>query len=153
MPIGKLKELLDKNNVQYESIKHPPGYTAQEIAALAHVSGKEMAKTVMVKADGELAMIVLPAKYRVDLELVREVCGAEHVELATEEDFKGRFPECETGAMPPFGNLYNIPEYVDESLMEDEKIAFCAGTHSELIRIPFRVFEHLTGATIARVHS
>ncbi|HTS78250.1 MAG TPA: YbaK/EbsC family protein [Bryobacteraceae bacterium] len=135
MPIKKLKEFLDENEISYETISHSTAYTAQEIASLTHIKGIELAKTVMVKIDGGLAMAVLPASYQVDLALLKEAAGAKTVELATEAEFRSRFPECEVGAMPPFGPLYGMPVYVDESLTQDKSIAFSAGSHHELIRL------------------
>ena len=143
MPVRRLKEFLDENKVKYVSISHSPAYTAQEIAASAHIPGKEVAKTVMVKLDGKMAMAVLPASYQVDLQRLKQVAGAEHIELATEDEFKDLFPGCEPGAMPPFGNLYDMQVYVSESLAEDEEIAFNAGSHTELLRMSYADFESL----------
>ena len=143
MPAKKLKEFLDSNKVKYTSIKHSPAYTAQEIAARSHTSGKEMAKTVMVKIDGKMAMAVLPASYKIDFEALMSVTGSTNVDLASEEEFKYMFPDCEIGAMPPFGNLYDLDVYVSETLAEDEEINFNAGTHSELIRMKYKDFEEL----------
>jgi Ala-tRNA(Pro) deacylase len=135
MPIKKLKEFLDQNKIKYETITHSTAYTAQEIASLTHIKGMELAKTVIVKIDGELAMAVLPASYQVDLALLRAASSAKKVELATEAEFRSCFPECETGAMPPFGLLYGMSVFADESLLSDKKIAFNAGSHHELIRL------------------
>jgi Ala-tRNA(Pro) deacylase len=143
MPIRKLKQLLDDRRVKYVTVRHSPAYTAQEVAASAHISGYEIAKTVMVKVDGDMAMAVLPAPLQVDLRHLRELIDAERVELATEAEFKALFPECEPGAMPPFGSLYGMETYVAGRLAEDEYIAFNAGTHTELIRMRYRDFERL----------
>jgi Ala-tRNA(Pro) deacylase len=143
MPAKKLKEFLDKNNIKYTSIKHSPAYTAQEIAANSHISGKEIAKTVVVKIDGRKAMAILPASFKIDFEALMNVTGSETIDLANEEEFKAIFPDCEIGAMPPFGNLYNIDVYVAGKLAEDEEIAFNAGTHRELIRMNYKDFERL----------
>jgi len=143
MPVQKLKKFLDENKIRYVSIIHSPAYTAQEIAALTHIKGGEMAKTVMVKVDGEMAMAVLPASFHVDLDRLREVSGAGKVELATEKEFKGLFPQCEVGAMPPFGNLWGMDVYVAEKLTEDEEIAFNAGTHTELVRLAYADYNRL----------
>ena len=143
MAISRIKEFLDEHRVRYVSIAHSPAYTAQEIAASAHITGKEVAKTVIVNLDGEMAMAVLRASDQVDLDLLRATTGAEQAELAPEEEFKGRFPECDPGAMPPFGNLYNMKVFVDESLTQDEQIAFNGGTHTELLRLSYRDFERL----------
>ena len=143
MPAKKLKKFLDDNDVRYVTIQHSKAYTAQDVAATSHISGKEIAKTVMVRLGGKMAMAVVPASRMVDLEHLREITGATSAELATESEFKDRFPECEVGAMPPFGNLYDLDVYVDESLREDEEIAFNAGTHTELVRLAYADFERL----------
>jgi len=143
MPLSKVKAFLDAHNVKYVVISHSKAYTAQGIAAISHISGKELAKSVIVKLDGDLAMAVLPASYQVDLEALRRTTGVRVAELATEREFKQHFPDCETGAMPPFGNLYGIPVYVDETLAEDREIAFNAGSHYELIKMAYKDFEHL----------
>jgi Ala-tRNA(Pro) deacylase len=129
--------------VKYVVISHSRAFTAQGIAAISHISSRELAKTVIVKLDGDLAMAVLPASYQVDLELLRRATGVSPAELATEHEFKRHFPDCETGAMPPFGNLYGIPVYVDETLTEDREIAFNAGSHYELIKMSYADFAHL----------
>ncbi|HUA16737.1 MAG TPA: YbaK/EbsC family protein [Verrucomicrobiae bacterium] len=135
MPLTKLREFLDSYQIKYLVLSHSPAYTAQGIAALSHVSGKRLAKTVIVKVDGVLAMVVVPAALHVDLERLRALTGAKTVGLATEPEFKDAFPDCETGAMPPFGNLYDMCVYADLSLAEHEEITFTAGTHRELVRM------------------
>ena len=148
MPVHTLKKFLDEHHIKYVVISHSPAYTAQEIAASAHVRGKELAKTVMLKVDGHLAMAVLPASRHIDFELLREAVGARTVGLASEREFKGLFPECEVGAMPPFGNLYGLKTYVADALAEDDTIAFNAGTHTELIRMPYRDFARLVNPMV-----
>jgi len=143
MPVTQLKEFLDKKKVKYVTIRHSTAYTAQEIAASAHVKGRNMAKTVIVKVDGKIALAVLPAKYQVDFKQLKKGCAASSVKLAKEEEFSHLFPGCETGAMPPFGNIYNLPVYADESLRKDEEIAFNACSHTELIQITYKDFERL----------
>ncbi len=143
MPVKKLKAFLDENNVKYVTIKHSNAYTSQEIAAKAHVSGKEFAKTVIIKVDKKMAMTVLPASYHLDFDLLVEIFGTPRVSLATEEEFKYLFPDCEVGAMPPFGNLYDMEVYVAEALAEDKEIAFNAGNHTEMIRLKYTDFERL----------
>jgi Ala-tRNA(Pro) deacylase len=130
-----LREFLDRHRIQYLVISHSVAYTAQGIAALTHTPGKELAKTVMVMVDGRLAMAVVPASFRVDLYRLTKYLGADQVELASELEFRGRFPDCETGSMPPFGNLYGMDVFVDETLVEDEEVAFNAGSHRELVRM------------------
>lgn len=143
MPAQKLKEFLDSHQIKYVSISHSSAFTAQEVAASAHISGKELAKSVMVKLDDKLAMAVLPASHKVDLDLLQSATGARQVSLASEQEFRESFPECETGAMPPFGNLYELNTFVDQRLREDEEIAFNAGSHTELIKMSYGDFERL----------
>jgi len=143
MPIRKLKLYLDENNVKYMAISHSKAYTSQEIAASAHIPGKELAKTVIIKINGNMAMAVLPASKMVNFELLKETIGASEVELASEREFKGMFPECEIGAMPPFGNLYGMDVYVAESLVKEKEIVFNAGFHTELIKMAYKDFERL----------
>jgi Ala-tRNA(Pro) deacylase len=135
MPLSKVRDFLDSHEIKYLVISHSLAYTAQGIAALTHVSGKKLAKTVIVKVDGILAMAVVPASLHVDLDLLRVLTGARMVEIASEREFKDAFPDCETGAMPPFGNLYDMAVYADASLGANEEITFNAGTHRELIRM------------------
>jgi Ala-tRNA(Pro) deacylase len=149
MPVQKLKELLDSHGIEYVSISHSPAYSAQEVAASAHVPGKELAKSVIVKIDGKFAMAVLPASYRVHLGHLKAAVSASDVELASEPDLEQLFPDCEKGAMPPFGNLYDMDVYVAEQLTEDEDIAFSAGTHREVIKMSYKDFESLVKPTIA----
>jgi Ala-tRNA(Pro) deacylase len=151
MPANKLKEFLDQKHVKYVTIRHSVAYTAQEIASLTHIPGKELAKTVMVKMDGEMAMAVVPASHRVDLYALKAVSGAGAVDLANEAEFKYKFPDCEAGAMPPFGNLYKIPVYASEDLRLDEDIAFNAGTHSELVRMHYQDYERLVQPRVAKI--
>jgi len=143
MPAKKLREFLDSQNIAYKTMSHAVAYTARETAVLTHVSTKELAKTVIVKIDGVLAMAVIPASYEVDLSLLRAATGARIVTLAKESEFKDRFPECEIGAMPPFGNLYGMAVYVDESVTKDKEIAFNAGSHYELMQISYTDFERV----------
>ena len=143
MPVRKLREFLDSNNVRYVAISHSTAYTAQEIAASAHIKGKNVAKTVMVTLDGKLAMAVLPASLRLDMNLLREAAGGAQAKLASEAEFRDKFPDCETGAMPPFGNLYGLEVFVAKSLADDAEIAFNAGTHTELIQLAYADFERL----------
>ena len=143
MPVKKLKEYLDTNRVKYVSITHSNAYPAQEVAATSHVPGKALAKVVIVELDGEMAMAVLPANRKIVLQDLREITGSDQVKFASEDKFKDRFPDCEIGAMPPFGNLYGMDVYAAESLAENDEIAFNAGSHEEIIKLPFRDFERL----------
>lgn len=135
MALSKLRDFLDSHYVKYMVISHSLAYTAQGIAALAHVSGKKLAKTVIVKIDDVLAMVVVPASLHVDLDQLRILTGAQSVEIASEREFMDAFSDCETGAMPPFGNLYDMEVYADAGLAENEEITFNAGTHRELVRM------------------
>ena len=143
MPVQKLKDYLDQHEVEYITISHSPAYTAQRIAEITHLPGKELAKTVIVKIDDKFAMAVLPASRRVDLRHLQEAIGADVVVLASEQEFEKLFPDCEVGAMPPFGNLYDMGVYVAEQLTEDDEIAFNAGSHTELVRMSYRDFASL----------
>jgi len=143
MSARKLTEFLDEHQVRYTTITHSPAFTAQEIAHAAHIPGGELAKTVMVKLDGKLAEVVLPASRRLDLEQLRSATGASQVELATETEFDRFFPDCEVGAMPPYGNLYGMDVYVSPMLSSDRQIAFNAGNHSELICMNYKDYERL----------
>lgn len=151
MPVDRLKHFLEENQVRFVTISHSPAFTAQEVAASAHIPGKELAKTVMVKIDGEMAMAVLPATDKVSPRRLADVTGATKVELASEDEFSDLFPRCEVGAMPPFGNLWGLPVFVDQRLREDEKIAFNAGSHTELVKLPYADFERLVEPTVAQL--
>ncbi|MBN8733242.1 MAG: YbaK/EbsC family protein [Acidobacteria bacterium] len=143
MPIAKLREFLDTEHVKYTTMAHSLAYTSQELANITHISGRELAKTVIVKIEGEYAMLVLPACLHVDFEMLAAALNAGHVRLALEAEFKTKFPDCETGAMPPFGNLYGMKVYVDESLARAHDIAFAAGSHREIVRMEYADFARL----------
>lgn len=143
MPAKKVKEFLDSRGVKYVSIRHSTAYTAAEVAASAHVKGRDFAKTVIVRIEGGLAMVVLPASRRIVIHDLREMLGTENVRLATEAEFRDAFPDCEVGAMPPFGNLYGLPVYVAASLAMEAEIAFNAGTHTEIIQMAYDDFDDL----------
>ncbi len=143
MPATKLKEYLDDHSIKYETIRHSPTYTAQKTAASAHVPGKELAKTVMIRVDGQLAMAVLPAPMQVDFQRLSAALDGAKVELADEGEFRARFPDCEVGAMPPFGNLYDMAVYVDDHLTKDDDIAFNACSHTELLQLPYADYANL----------
>jgi Ala-tRNA(Pro) deacylase len=151
MLLERLKSFLDSNAVRYVTVKHSPAYTAQELAALAHVPGKEWAKTVMVKLDGKVAMAVVPATGRVVFDLLKGASGANAAELASEQEFRDLCPGCELGAMPPFGNLFGMDVYVDAPLAEDAEIAFNAGSFTEMVRLPFADFQRLVKPKVAKL--
>jgi Ala-tRNA(Pro) deacylase len=150
MPVSKVRKFLDEEGVKYVAIKHSTAYTAQEIAASAHIPGKELAKTVMVKIDGKMAMAVLPALLKVDFSLLKNASGAASVELASEGEFEDMFPDCEVGAMPPFGNLYDMEVFVEEALTRDADVAFNAGSHTELIKLSYEDFERVVKPKVAK---
>lgn len=139
----RLKAFLDSNNVKYVSMTHRPAYTAMEVADSVHVKGQEMAKTVILEVDGRLAMAVLPATKHVSVARLEKATGAFHVGIAHEGEFRFDFPDCEVGAMPPFGNLFNMDVLVDPKLAEDDEIVFNAGNHSEVVRMAYKDFERL----------
>lgn len=139
----KLKDCLDKNHVWYNCMKHPIAYTSQETAEVSHVPGKEFAKTVMMKRDGKMIMVVLPANRKIDMMTLKDELGASTLELAREDEFRDIFPECEIGAMPPFGNLYGLDVIVAQALTEDEEITFNAGTHSDVVKLTYHDFADL----------
>lgn len=156
MALLRILRHLDRECVAYDVIAHPPAFSAQKIAAAAHVRGGEMAKIVMVKIDEQLAMTVLPANCSLDVEHLRTALAADMVELASETEFRDRFPDCEGGAMPPFGNLYGLPVYAADVLARHEFIAFNAGNHREIIRLRYLDFVRLVqprvvDLTLARV--
>lgn len=150
MPARIIKEFLDQNHLKYVAIKHSRAFTAQEIAASAHIHGKKLAKTVVLKVDGKLVFAVLPASYKVDLEMLKEALGNDNIRLANEQEFKDKCPGCEVGAMPPMGNLFNLETYVAASLVEDDEIAFNAGNHTELIRMQYIDYEKVVNPKILR---
>jgi len=144
-----LEAYLRENKVPFQVQHHAVAYTAQEVAAAEHVPGRMLAKVVVLLGDGKLSMFVLPAAARVDVEKAAAVLGAKEARLAHEDEFADRFPGCEVGAMPPFGNLYDIPLYVDKSLSEDETIVFEAGTHTDTMSMKYADFERLAKPTMA----
>lgn len=150
MPVERLRNFLDQNRIKYVVITHSPAYTASEIARSAHISGKQMAKTVMVKLDGRLAMAVLPASELVDLDLLADAAFAQRAEIAEEWEFRDLFPDCEIGGMPPFGNLYGLDVYVADSLAEDDEIAFNAGVYTELVQMDYPDYARLVKPRILR---
>jgi Ala-tRNA(Pro) deacylase len=151
MPARQLSEFLDSNDVKYVTIRHSPAYTAHEVAASAHIPGKDMAKTVIVDLDGKMAMAVVPASSRLDLDQLKAVASARQVAIADERKFERLFPDCEVGAMPPFGNLYGLDVFVADSLAEDEEIAFNAGSHTEVVRLAYQDFERLVHPKVAKL--
>lgn len=148
MPARRLKELLEREQIPFTSIPHEETYTAQETAEAAHVPGYELAKTVMIELDDRMAMVVIPATRKVVLQDLREETHTARARFAKEKAFQGYFPDCETGAMPPFGNLYGVDVYIESGLAADQEIAFNAGTHKEVIRMAYADFERLVRPTV-----
>ena len=145
----RLEAYLRESKVPFQVVHHPLAYTAQEVAAAEHVPGQMLAKVVMVFADGKMVMLALPAPLRVDVGKAAGALGAKEVRLAHEEEFAAAFPDCEVGAMPPFGNLYDVPVYVDKTLTEDVDIVFNAGTHTDTISLKYADFERLVKPALA----
>ncbi len=135
MPAQKLKQVLDQHNIKYISINHSPAYTARETAASTFVPRREFAKTIIVDLDGEEVMAVVSASRHVDLAALRQLAAAEHARLAGEDEFKARFPDCEPGAMPPFGSLYEMRIFVDTMVTEVDDLCFNAGSHEQILRM------------------
>ena len=147
----KLRDYLDKNEIKYVTLQHSKAFTAQEVAASAHIPGRQMVKPVMVKVDGDLKMVVLPSTHDLDFDALRDTLNATDAELASEDEFEDLFPDCELGAMPPFGNLYDIETIVSEALTGDVEIAFNAGSHSEIIKMEYGDYETLVEPNIMPV--
>jgi Ala-tRNA(Pro) deacylase len=150
--LRRLKEYLDREKVSYEVLTHRETYTAPELAQTLHIPGKELAKVVIVKVGARFVMVVLPANWKADIKRLGEIFHARHVRLATEAEFKELFPDCELGAMPPFGNLYGLEVYVDRSLTDDEEIVFQAGTHHEAVKLRYQDFANLVRPVVAEFH-
>ena len=146
----RLESHLRENGVAFEVQEHPTAYTAQKIAASEHVPGRMFAKVVMASTDGDLVMLVLPAPSVVDVAKLSEVLGKQ-VRLASESEFASAFPDCQAGAMPPFGNLYDVPVYVDQALGQNERIVFQAGTHTVTMSVAYADFERLARPTVADI--
>lgn len=152
MSMPRLESYLRENGVAFATSSHERAFTAQEVAAQAHISGRDVAKSVMVMLDEELVMVVLPATERLNLGRLRQTTGAKEARLASEWEFMHRFPKCETGAMPPFGNLYGLRVLVADSLADDETIAFNAGTHTDMISMAYSDFVRLVRPEIVYLH-
>lgn len=148
MPCEKLLEYLTDNNVDYELKEHPAAFAAQDVAYHAGVPGRMFAKSVLVKLDGVMAMAVIPADTKIDFQRLQDTAGASSISLAVEPEFEKRFPDCELGAMPPFGNLYDMRVIVADDLEEFKTISFNAGTHEEMMTIAFNDFMSLVNPLV-----
>ena len=147
--VKRLQEFLDSRGVKYEVTPHREAFTSQEIAAASHVSGKAMAKVVMVKRGPGMVMAVLPAACKVGVDRLEKIFGTPGVTIAREHEFANLFPDCDTGAMPAFGNLYGLEVYVDEELANCPKIVFQAGNHQELVTMEYADFARLVQPKVA----
>jgi Ala-tRNA(Pro) deacylase len=147
--VKRLQECLDSHGVKYEVSPHREAFTGQEIAAASHVSGKAMAKVVMVKRDTGMVMAVLPAACKVGIDRLEMILGMTGISIASEPEFAGLFPDCDTGAMPAFGNLYGLEVYVDEELAKYPRIVFQAGNHHELVTMNYADFARLVQPKVA----
>jgi Ala-tRNA(Pro) deacylase len=141
--LKQLKNYLDQNHIKYIIIIHSRAYTAQELAEIMHVPGREMAKSVVVKIDDRPSLAVLPASQHIDFIKMKHALGTDRIEMVNEREFETYFPKCELGAMPPFGNLFDLPVFVSRDLRDDEEIVFNAGTHTDAIRMSYSDFERL----------
>lgn len=148
MVTSKVKEFLERTDIHYRNINHPLAFTAQETAASIHIKGKEFAKTVMIRIDGQLAMAVLPASQKIDFELLKSILDAHEVRLCTETEFRNKFPDCEAGAMPPFGKLYDMDVYMAKSLLNNKEIFFNAGSHTDAIELTMDEFNRIVNPII-----
>lgn len=144
----RLKDFLDKKGFLYQVMKHPKVYTSQELAALEHVPGREVAKVVMVKADERDVMVVIPASGSLDFIKLSIRLGTNNIRLAQEHEFRNLFPDCEVGAMPPMGHLYGLPCFMDQALIEDEEIVFSGGTHSATVKMSIKDFQRVADPDI-----
>jgi Ala-tRNA(Pro) deacylase len=143
MPIRSLNKFLDDNHVRYRCYNHKPTFTAQETAQTLHVSGYDLAKTVLLKVDGRMVMAVLPACERIDFDILKRQTGARKVSLASEQDITNLAPLCDKGSLPPIGNLYGMEVYVSSTLAAEEVICFSAGSHTEDIQMSYDDWEQL----------
>jgi len=141
--LGRLESLLDETGVSYTHHVHASVYTAKEVAALEHLPQHRFAKAVVIKDEDAFVMAVLPADYVVDMQELRAALGIKHARLATEKELGELFPDCELGAMPPLGDLYGLPTYVESSLADEKRIAFNAGTHRDVVYLSLRDFQRL----------
>jgi Ala-tRNA(Pro) deacylase len=139
----QVERWLQQQGATFEVLEHEPTFSAQEMAQAVHVSGDNVAKTVLLKADGRFILAVVPATYYIHFELACEALGAQHVELARELDCARVFPDCEIGALPPFGSQYGVETLVDYALTEDDEIVFVGNDHRQSIRMKYRLYAEL----------
>jgi Ala-tRNA(Pro) deacylase len=146
-----LTDFLDSHKIRYLTMHHSIAYTAQEIAGSVHIHGREFAKSVIVKLDGEMVIVVLPATEKLDTELLAGATNARKAEIASEDEFEACFPKCETGAMPPFGNLFDMDVYLEEEMTSNDRMTFNAGSHTELIQMSMKDFIDLVKPKVVRM--
>jgi len=144
----KLREFLEKEGVKFEHSTHPEVYTTQEVAAVEHERGRSVIKAVVVKADDMFVLAAVPAAFKVDTKALAKLLGAKKVSIAEEQEFANLFPDCEVGAMPPFGNLYDLPLWLDQRLTQCEYVVFNAGTHTDTVKMSFSDFERLASPQV-----
>lgn len=144
-----IRTFLKEKKIPFQTMKHPPTFTAQELAAAEHVTGDKVAKVVVVRAGEEFAMLVLPASYNVRFDRLKKVLGKKDCRLATEEEMSGAFPDCELGAMPPFGREYDMAVYVDQHLAEDDEIVFESGHHDEAVKMKWADYQKVEKPKVA----
>lgn len=143
MPVQKLKQYLTTNHVNYTSIPHALAYAAREVSHVSHIPEKQLAKTVILNVGSKKIMVVVPANESINFDSLKKSLHESSVTLADEAEFKKLFPDCELGAMPPFGNLYNMEVYVEKNLAKNKDIAFNAGTHTEIIKLAYQDYDRL----------
>jgi Ala-tRNA(Pro) deacylase len=144
----QLINCLNESGVAYEVLQHPEAVTAQRVAEVEHIKARHQAKVVMVKSNGNHVMAVVPADRRIDLQKVEKITG-KPASLESEVDFKSIFSDCAVGAMPPFGNLYGLPTYVDERLAREDYIVFEAGTHTDAIKLKYTDYQKIVKPEVA----
>lgn len=151
MATQRIREFLDGNHARYVFVSHSPAYTAQEIAASMHIPGRLMAKTIVVRVDGQLALAVVPATMELNPAALARVTGAQDVEIAPEDEFVDRFGGCQLGTAPPFGNLFGMDTYIDAQLAGQQDIVFNAGTHTDAVWMRTGDYQRLARAVPARI--
>ncbi|MFO8142914.1 MAG: YbaK/EbsC family protein [Marinobacter sp.] len=135
MPVQQLQQFLEETGVEYMCLSHPPAFTAQQLAHHVKIAGDRVVKTVIIELDGKMVMLVMPATWRIHWHRLSQVLDTDFVDLADEQAFQDRFPDCEVGAMPPFGRLFGMSVYCAEVLTTQPELAFAAGTHTESIHM------------------
>ncbi len=149
--LEQLTKFLNSQEVRFETLIHPQAFTAQEVAHALHKTGKVLAKTIVVEADGKIVMTVVPAHHKVNLGAVKKVVGAEDVHLVPETKLRELFPESDLGAMPPLGPMYNLPVIVSKALAEEPEIIFNASTHTDCVKMNYADFARIVNPTVAEV--